>query len=772
MKLIRCYIENFGGLHHYTADFKGGLTVIHEPNGFGKTTLAEFIRAMFYGFPRAGRDLSKNPRLKYLPWQGGRCGGYLIFEHEGKRYRIERSFGETPKGDKCRVCDEDTQKEIKDFGTDIGLSLFGLDSDSFVRSTYMPQLHDNSPLSTDNIRAKLGRLLEDTGDVGSYEKALQRLRDKRSLYAHYRGSGGTIHEAQTKITALQQELALCQESRPRLENVTAELAKARTARESGEAALQRIRTRLSAATTAQGEAALSREYERLCRDKREAAQALDTLKARYPKGIPTAEELEAAAEGMDTYAALEAQFPRFSTEDEAQWEALSLCFAAGVPHEDAIRRAEDAMGRAEALRAENLRRSAEPVCAPPQKKFHSLFFPALLIGILAAAAGIYLLTTPVFDSHMMIGAVCGVSALVLLIAAAMMQNNHSLLCKLQAGGMDKTAAQRREENERTATALEAEVNAFLAPYPIQAEGTARSRLAELTGKRLLYLHLLSRREALQSQTAELQAAITAAVNGHKVFCARYGLALPINDRRALKSIERDGEAFVRLTREAALADKALRAFVAEHGHRPVKSQDCADDDLDKLKAAEGALIEKLNALHAHILRLEQQARLLRADLDRIPALTDELRRQTERKAEDAERVRLLDTTADLLRQARESLSATYLDGVKQHFARYLNVLTGEQGGHIAVSSDLEVQLERMGSARPLSYFSAGQSDAVQLCMRLALSDALFEGEPCFMILDDPFVNLDDRHTAQALALLEALSEERQIIYLTCNSSRV
>ena len=96
MKLIRCYIENFGGLHQYTVDFNEGLTVICEPNGFGKTTLAEFIRAMFYGFPRAGKDLSKNLRMKYSPWQGGRYGGYLVFEHEGTRYRIARSFGDVP----------------------------------------------------------------------------------------------------------------------------------------------------------------------------------------------------------------------------------------------------------------------------------------------------------------------------------------------------------------------------------------------------------------------------------------------------------------------------------------------------------------------------------------------------------------------------------------------------------------------------------------------------------------------------------------------------
>ena len=65
-----------------------------------------------------------------------------------------------------------------------------------------------------------------------------------------------------------------------------------------------------------------------------------------------------------------------------------------------------------------------------------------------------------------------------------------------------------------------------------------------------------------------------------------------------------------------------------------------------------------------------------------------------------------------------------------------------------------------------------QTDLVMLCMRLSLVDALFREVKPFVILDDPFINLDDRRTAEALKLIRELSKDRQIIYLTCNSSRV
>ena len=50
MRLISCHIENFGKLSDMTVDFSEDMHIIMEENGFGKTTLAAFIRVMFYGF--------------------------------------------------------------------------------------------------------------------------------------------------------------------------------------------------------------------------------------------------------------------------------------------------------------------------------------------------------------------------------------------------------------------------------------------------------------------------------------------------------------------------------------------------------------------------------------------------------------------------------------------------------------------------------------------------------------------------------------------------
>ena len=96
MKLLRCHIENFGVLSNFDYTFSDGLNVICRENGFGKSTLAAFLKAMFYGLPRTGtRSLAGNDRKRYEPWQGGVFGGFLEFTYQEASYRVTRTFGKT-----------------------------------------------------------------------------------------------------------------------------------------------------------------------------------------------------------------------------------------------------------------------------------------------------------------------------------------------------------------------------------------------------------------------------------------------------------------------------------------------------------------------------------------------------------------------------------------------------------------------------------------------------------------------------------------------------
>ena len=125
----------------------------------------------------------------------------------------------------------------------------------------------------------------------------------------------------------------------------------------------------------------------------------------------------------------------------------------------------------------------------------------------------------------------------------------------------------------------------------------------------------------------------------------------------------------------------------------------------------------------------------------------------------------------LLSQAKDNLANSYVGRVERGFENYANTLMGNQLGDVMVDKDLHLYIDEKGAAREVGSFSAGTIDCIMLCMRLSLVDALFGDEKPFLILDDPFVNLDDEHTKRALEMLDKIAQDHQVVYLVCNTSR-
>ena len=86
--------------------------------------------------------------------------------------------------------------------------------------------------------------------------------------------------------------------------------------------------------------------------------------------------------------------------------------------------------------------------------------------------------------------------------------------------------------------------------------------------------------------------------------------------------------------------------------------------------------------------------------------------------------------------------------------------------------DARVQkMKEQGELRDTRWLSAGYQDLLGVCMRLAVADAMYKEEKPFLILDDPFVNLDKEKVAAGNQLLLEVAKEYQVIYFTCHDSR-
>jgi uncharacterized protein YhaN len=90
----RIHVDGFGIWKDLDLDrLSAGLNVFLAPNEGGKSTLMAFIRAVLFGFKRRG------DARRYDPLRGGRHGGFLDVQTEGRPYRIRRNEGSSSRGE-------------------------------------------------------------------------------------------------------------------------------------------------------------------------------------------------------------------------------------------------------------------------------------------------------------------------------------------------------------------------------------------------------------------------------------------------------------------------------------------------------------------------------------------------------------------------------------------------------------------------------------------------------------------------------------------------
>ena len=183
MRLNSCHIEHFGNLQDLDIRFDEDLHVILRPNGWGKSTLAAFVRVMFYGFEGEGRRSdTDNERLSYRPWGGGIYGGSVTFTTELGTYILYRTFGSRRKEDTFRLMNAATGLDSEDYTAKIGEELFAIDAASFRRTVFFGQMDLKADV-TAPIRAKIGNLAGEEDDMRAFDRAhtqLTRFADRLS----------------------------------------------------------------------------------------------------------------------------------------------------------------------------------------------------------------------------------------------------------------------------------------------------------------------------------------------------------------------------------------------------------------------------------------------------------------------------------------------------------------------------------------------------------------------------------------------------------------
>lgn len=224
-------------------------------------------------------------------------------------------------------------------------------------------------------------------------------------------------------------------------------------------------------------------------------------------------------------------------------------------------------------------------------------------------------------------------------------------------------------------------------------------------------------------------------------------------------ISRDMLEYQTLFGEAARGEDAARAYARDNGlsERPSRTQDAQPSAADELRRSIAALNRDISDDESIVETLGEK----QAELD--GALADLQECRTKLAAYTA--------ASQFISEAQRSLSSNFVRPVSEAFSRYSSLLKSALGGKVYVDKNFSVAFEGGGELRPDGHLSGGQRAVVSLCFRLALVDNVFGKDCPFVVLDDPFTDLDEEHMVRAAQLLRDLSKGRQIIYFYCHNSR-
>ncbi len=325
MKLLSCYIEGYGKIKGQTVAFSEGITSFCKQNGEGKTTLASFIKAMFYGLKGYRKGSTEFcDREHFYPFEGGLFGGNITFTHEGNTYKIERFFGDKSEtADTLRVFKND--EETTELGDEPGKTVFGLDKESFERTAFLDG-GEVEIASTSGIHTRLNHFVEGGDEENYLDDALASLDKAAKVYKKSRVGADKVSVETARITRLNEEIANALAVKNALEG---KYARERALKEE----IESLSKEIISAQRQNEKLSQKEHYDSLVDGVRRAEKTLKEVEEKYPLGIPALEEIEKLNAYLVGGKELEMRFQQyaFSTADEEKLNALSAQFSNGVP---------------------------------------------------------------------------------------------------------------------------------------------------------------------------------------------------------------------------------------------------------------------------------------------------------------------------------------------------------------------------------------------------------------------------------------------------------
>ena len=775
MKLISCHINGFGKLVDFDYKFESGVNIFLTENGGGKTTFASFIKAMFYGLP-SGRS-ADNDRKKYMPWSAKSFGGFVVYEDKEKKYRLERSFASKESEDEIALFDLDSNTKIPAPECP-GEQIFDIDANTFERSLlligapYKKSTH--TVAENDRIIARLNGIINNEDDVTKLSSAIERLDNERRKYALIRGKGGLIYQKETERDRIEMKLAGLESKEAEIEKANADISSLGLQIDTEDRKRENLNNELKSAfkeKEIEQKLIVYKKAESEYNERKSEYEKILHLFANDPPGDDDLEEIRRLNGKLDFFARYEKNL-LFSDEKKARIEELQeKQFDINQIRQLELHENELVVLKRERERllsdSEYVELSEKQTIIEQKAENRNNQIIPIVLAILGAVS---VVIGAVMISILAAIGIAAISVGILFLFAASFIYLRSYVKSIENKTNENdirtkynAKLEKINENQSKINELDTKISNIISMYGCKSTEELKNNVNE-------FKSLLADKEETDRQISEInkqRQVIFEKLDKYLSVCPDLTGDYP--EKIAVLT-----ERIKKLQTAKVLLDSANKHFIEAKENVPTDSGSVKDitrpiEDIEnEIRTAEKA-----------IKQLSQNKALLEADRLATESECDEIPRLKEKKAMLEDEINrgnrnlyAINEAMKLLKSGSDNLKIRYLPKMQEAFDGYFNMFETCIRNMCFVGKNLDISAEQAGKLRAISSYSSGLRDIMEFCIRLSLIEALFTDKTVFVIMDDPFVNLDDVNTSLALSVLEKISAKIQIVYMTCSKSRI
>lgn len=734
------YINDFSGTKDRRVEFASGFNVVEGPNESGKTTVASFIKFIFYGLA------DKAERTRYFSWGSSSASGSMVVEVDGRQYRIERECGDSGRS-RAAIIDLATGAPCFEGASPADVFL-GVPAELFSHTAFIGQAAGGS-VDGEKVSRAIENILFTGDESTSAAKAEKKLDDARVLLYHKSHKGGRIYDLLCDRDVLCRRLEtakqsngdliarensvrdtrrLIEENRVNLENATAGLERVNNASRSR--SLAKLNDLRTSADDARG------KYESIC--ERDVANGY-LPDAEYAASVERVErDLKQVEEELE------------KTNEEYETYKQKDTDVSGIGEFSEKLRS---MGGADEITDNIFNLHAR------RRRAHGFAVAAFILAALLAAVGAvaYFVRLPApldfFKGELMYAAMFGLAALIFL-----------------AVGVTAVISASRARME---------VSEIICDLDIDNEAELERRINNLNfDETRLRLHnaRIDEFETRLKKICERKAALDS-VCGELL--ERWGktdisgvaeaAAESVRSRAELKAeAEKYELACETLASQLGLDDPAEEL---ERVGTPEQYDELTPEREDRLRYEYDFYNRQSKALTDKLYAAEKELAVLEATVESPSELADRIRVIDEEIDKLSKKHRALIMAFDTLQGAANDLRESISPRLAKTAGELMSSLSDGKYERLGVGQSLQLAYDANEQSHAVEYMSAGTGDIAYLSLRFALIELLFNGVTPPLIFDESFSRLDDGRYINVLNLIAEMSRRGMQTILFTSQTR-